>query len=78
MSKIKITISGGFHNMPERNFIIKNNRLSIRQWQNIHKHMCTYNGCQCGYRDWDVQGMSFDALLDLIRDADCRYYHGER
>jgi hypothetical protein len=54
MKRVSVTVSGGFHNVPERTFMVPEDGVCSRDQSNdIHNHICPSfrgSGCMFGSR----------------------------
>lgn len=69
MKTQKITLSGGFHNASNINSIIKNNELSGGQYKRLAAHMCGVKNCICGWRGYDLEGISRNVFSEMLINA---------
>ena len=65
----KITIRGGFHNVPEITVMVKNGRLSAGQYKRILAHLCGMSTCCCDKRDATVSGVRHSEFCEMLTDA---------
>ena len=71
----KITLSGGFHNVAPITVHVRFNgelNLSIGQYKRLKSHMCTYQGCQCGWRGFDLSGVDRLTFNEMLLDVNYR------
>ena len=65
----KITLSNGFHNSSPINLMVKNDQLSIGQYKRLNNHMCGIKGCVCGWRGYDIEGISKSDFDEMVINA---------
>lgn len=68
----KITLSGGFHNVPRIDLRVKNEELSINQHKRLRNHMCGIKECVCGWRNYDLEGIDPSVFLQILLDVEYR------
>lgn len=69
----KITLSGGFHNVaPITLHVGFTGALSIGQYKRLKAHMCTYQGCQCGWRGFELSGVDRATFHEMLLDVSYR------
>jgi len=78
MKASKVTVEGGFHAVGPINLILKNNQMSVGQYQRLQKHLCPTNGCICGGRGIKISGMSREVFLSAREDASYAAHAGNR
>jgi len=74
MSTTKTTVSGGFHNATPITLSIRGDKMSLRQYDRLNKHMCGVSGCICGWRGFEVTGVTKEKLLEMTEFADYARY----
>ena len=65
----KITLSGGFHNVSRIDLRIKDNALSLGQYKRLSNHMCGIKECVCGWRGYDIKGISKFDFAEMVMNA---------
>ncbi len=73
-----ITISGGFHNVPEITVRVKDGKLSVGQYKKIASHLCGISGCVCGGGNADVDGMDKNEFREMMTEASYYAHYGNR
>ena len=69
MKTQKITLSGGFHNAAQIDLRVKDGALSLGQYKRLSNHMCGINGCVCGWRGFDLEGMDRTTFNEMLLDV---------
>lgn len=69
-----ITVSGGFHNVGEMTVRVAADKLSVGQYKRLSNHLCGVEGCICGGRGAQIEGVPAAAFWDMLSDASAREY----
>jgi len=80
ITRRKVTVSGGFHNVPEMAIYAKGSRddltLSPYQVKKIKDHVCGVEGCRCGsatITDNDGRFYQFDSFAGVLYKIPNKY-----
>jgi len=69
MKTQKITLYGGFHNAAQIDLRIKDGALSLGQYKRLRNHMCGIEGCVCGWRGYEIEGISKYDFDEMVMNA---------
>ena len=67
-----ITLTGGFHNVAPITIRVKDGEISVGQYKRLSNHMCGIKGCICGWRGYDLSGVSAKRFGEMLDDAGYR------
>ena len=66
---LKVTLSGGFHNASPIDLRVKDNALSVGQYKRLGNHMCGIKDCVCGWRGYEITGISKPDFAEMVMNA---------
>lgn len=69
ITMLKVNLSGGFHNAAQINLRVKDGALSLGQYKRLSNHMCGIKGCVCGWRGYDIEGISKSDFDEMVMNA---------